>query len=928
MCQKILLWLLLTCSLATQAAGPNTSPLSVGWPEQAWITRESQHFIVHAPSNLKEYLPRVAKLAENAHQQLSVELDWQPKAKTHLVLTDDYDLANGWASIYPFNQNRLYISHPDRFTNLEAYDDWLRLLIEHEYTHTLHLDQAEGGPAALRQVFGRVPLFFPHLFQPLWLLEGLAMRAETDHEAGVGRGQSSLQALRMRAEVEAGLISLSRVSGQNRDWPPDQAYLYGVYFYQFLDETLGPEAVQTWLQTYRRNLFPFLLNSTARRSLGKSFPELWGDYQHWLEERFTPLNSPYPQGHPLTTKGLNEAPPASNGKQVYRLESSRHGPTRLQLHQPGQVTKTLTRLEGQGLIDVNQQGQVVISRYQQRRDNRLYSDLWLWDEQSGLKRLTSGQRYRQARWLGEEELLARKQVAGISSLDLLDHQGRFKKTLWQGKEREVLGDFSVSPNGRYLAASLKPPGQSWQLALLDLTNGSWQLLTHNNSLQGQPSFSPDGQSLLFTADYTGVYNLYRWNLETGTSTQLTDHNLGAFTPVELETGELIFQSYSSQGYDLHYLTADELLKQPVQLDRLPLLQPREAPPETQLSNERAYRPWSSLRPRYWLPVFYADNDRTELGLMTSGADALGRHQYDLLAAWDTRIDEPFGRFSYQLDNRYQVLLARELKHYSSADGLPVLSRHQDSISLARLNLWNWDQDRLAIHLGLFLEQEKDLWRHQDLASGSTDFRQDLGLALHWDRRYSSQDNISPTRGFQWLLTTETHEGLSNDRAGQRYQFDGKHYWHLGQSHALALRLAAAYAESEAQPFWLGSDSGLSPQALFGRDTYALRGYSKDQFTTNQFALTNLEYHFPLARIQQNWGIYPLGIRDIYGQVFVDHAEIDSTSESHGYTGFGAQITLELVIGFQALLPVEIGYALGLDQEQGEEQWWVKAGVSF
>lgn len=914
--QGLLLVLLFSFALITQAAGPLISPQSVGWPQENWLTRESQHFILHAPASLEDQLPRVAALAEKAHQKLSVELDWTPKSKTHLVLTDDYDLANGWASIYPFNQNRLYISHPDRFTNLEAYDDWLRVLIEHEYTHTLHLDQAEGAPASLRQVFGRLPLFFPHLFQPLWLLEGLAMRSETDFAAGVGRGQSSLQAMRMRAEVEAGLASLSRVSGQNRDWPPDQAYLYGVFFYQFLDETYGSQALEQWLKAYRRNLLPFFLNSTARRSIGKSFPELWEEYQAWLKDRFAPLHSPNPQGQALTSSGLNEAPPAVRGDQIYRLESSRHGPTRLQLHQPGQASLLLTELEGQGLIDVNAQGQLVISRYQQRRDNRLYSDLWLWDKANGLQRLTEGQRYRQARWLPKGELIARKQVAGISSLHRLDAQGNPLQTLWEGEPGQVLGDFSLSPDGKQLVASFKPSGKTWQLALLDLQNLEWQHLTANRHQQGQPSFSPDGKSLVYTADYTGVYNLYRLDLKTHEIHRLTDQQLGAFTPAELETGALVFQSYSSRGYDLYLLETEELLNQPVELETATATPSRPEAPPVSLSEAGSYQPWSSLRPHYWLPVFYADNDRTELGFTTSGMDALGRHQYELLFAWDTQVDEAFGSLSYQLDNRYQLFVRRELKHYQ-LDDQPVLTRNKDSLSLARLNLFNWDQDRLALHAGAFFQQEQDLWQ-----------RQDTGLALHWDRRYASSDNISPTRGFQWLLSAETHELINNDRQGQRYQADGKHYWHLGLSHALALRLAAGHADNQAQPFWLGSDQGLLGQPLFGRDSYALRGYAEDEFRTHSFALSSLEYHLPLARIQQNWGIYPLGIRDIYGQVFVDHAELDQQGKINGYTGVGAQITLELVVGFQALLPLEIGYAQGLDNNFGEEQWWVKAGISF
>jgi hypothetical protein len=47
---------------------------------------------------------------------------------------------------------------------LVNYDDWLRLVITHEYAHILHLDTAAGLNLALRRVFGRVPfVVFPFL---------------------------------------------------------------------------------------------------------------------------------------------------------------------------------------------------------------------------------------------------------------------------------------------------------------------------------------------------------------------------------------------------------------------------------------------------------------------------------------------------------------------------------------------------------------------------------------------------------------------------------------------------------------------------------------------------------------------------------------------------------------------------------------------
>ena len=52
-----------------------------------------------------------------------------------------------------------------------SYDDWMRLLITHEYTHIVQMDMVNSLPEVLSNIFGN--LYFPNMFQPIWLIEGL-----------------------------------------------------------------------------------------------------------------------------------------------------------------------------------------------------------------------------------------------------------------------------------------------------------------------------------------------------------------------------------------------------------------------------------------------------------------------------------------------------------------------------------------------------------------------------------------------------------------------------------------------------------------------------------------------------------------------------------------------------------------------------------
>ena len=156
-----------------------------------WQTKHTENFQVHYAKSHDQYAQRVANIAESVHTRLSSELNWTPKEKTHLVLSDESDFANGFATVVNFNRSVLYFAPPTSVGGLEDFDNWLHLLITHEYTHLLHLDKVARSPLVLRKIFGRFLLTFPNLFEPNWLVEGLATYKETNHQRKVGRGQST-----------------------------------------------------------------------------------------------------------------------------------------------------------------------------------------------------------------------------------------------------------------------------------------------------------------------------------------------------------------------------------------------------------------------------------------------------------------------------------------------------------------------------------------------------------------------------------------------------------------------------------------------------------------------------------------------------------------------------------------------------------------
>lgn len=123
-------------------------------PELVWRTLESRHFVIHYYAGEERLARRLAVVAEDAHAKLAPLLDHEPRRKTHVVLSDDTDQANGFALVQPYPFVHLYATAPEDRSELNDYDDWLSALILHEYTHVLHLDTIHGLARVVNFLFG------------------------------------------------------------------------------------------------------------------------------------------------------------------------------------------------------------------------------------------------------------------------------------------------------------------------------------------------------------------------------------------------------------------------------------------------------------------------------------------------------------------------------------------------------------------------------------------------------------------------------------------------------------------------------------------------------------------------------------------------------------------------------------------------------
>ena len=134
---------------------------------------------------------------------------------------------------------------------------------------------------------------------------------------------------------------------------------------------------------------------------------------------------------------------------------------------------------------------------------------------------------------------------------------------------------------------------------------------------------------------------------TAEHTRLSNVLGGAFYPV-LAKNSLYYIGYSQNGANLYQI--QEPLNKPVpqvavaqseQTAAKPAVVSQSIPADTSPAED--YSPWSTIGATYWLPYLQINDQRTELGIQTSGTDALDRHLYTTFIAYDFENEIAVGR---------------------------------------------------------------------------------------------------------------------------------------------------------------------------------------------------------------------------------------------------------------------------------------------
>ncbi len=964
--------IILILGLSTHKTGHSASMYD---PGLTWKSLKTDHFRIHYHQGLEGIALRIAAIAEKIHKKLSREIRWEPVLRTDVILIDNTDLANGFATPYPFNKIQLYIVKPELNSVLNHYDSWLEMALTHEYTHILDMDMASCLPAATRVVPGRC--CFPNAMLPIWTLEGSAVYHESKDSA-FGRNNSSYTDMVLRTEVLNNTLKpIDQASHFPREWPRGNVpYLYGGMFIGYLEQTYGAGSIEKFFHRNSDNIVPFsdniypipyFFNKDVKDVYKKSFPVLWREWEKSIKERYNR------QIEDIRLKTVTQSrtisPPeddsilprfARDGKSIYFISNSpRTDDMLIKYELPAGKMEKLSRVNYPNSLSLSPSGEAYISDIEFYNTFSTFYDIHVYDKK--YRRITTGLRGSHVDIFPDgKRALVLKNRLGNSTLEITDLQFKTIKILIKDSPLQI-GNPRISPDGSGIVFVVRDSNGRSDLVLLNIGNMEYTRLTNDPQNDIDPAWHPDGKRIVFSSDRDGVYNLYEYRLDDRTMYRITNLLGGAFSPDVSGDGKtLAFASYGGKGRMIALMDyppvnqkGEAMASSKLEPGFFAAEEKQEYTTPQAILKPDTYSPIYSIMPAVRVPyvlteeMYPGKNDITP-GFIVMGMDTFMNHSYSIDAAAHVRQKRASVTASYTYSGLYPDIhtgYKDEMLFYGK-DTFPWedKNRHELERELRRFGFlslyfpfihFNYQQ---YSQLSYIYEKARiDLFVP---GSGVSAYEATFPR-VQWIYIFNNARTYTYSIGLEngrtvLLLADYYHSKIGSDNRTIKGRMEYSEFLPgFDLNHIFMARARGGYSRDNQDylsRYNLGKFKNNSSDDPMEKAEWGIRGYPAGSKYGDNSAIMTIEYRAPL--IQRDSGIktVPLMFRDIWLNMFAEWGDVwdknpglkNSTSRKEFFRDFkssaGIEMNMKITAGYNYDFILFTGYARGF-KDPGEKQWY-------
>jgi hypothetical protein len=913
--------------------------------------------------------PYLGRAFENALAFHKKQFRWEPWERTTYLVKDFSDYGNAAALASPSNMILLDIAPLS--LSMETFSPGERsfTLNNHELAHVAAIDVWNSRDAFWRRFLGGKPaplqkhpesilynfLTSPRNLTPRWYMEGSAVFFETWMAGGLGRAQGAYDEMVFRAKVRDDLRFFSPLGLESEGNFVDfqvgaNSYLYGTRFFSFLALTYGTEPTLEWLR--RSEGSRAFYSSQFKHVFGKSLNSAWSDwiaFEHNFQKRNLAALAKYPLTEPrhLSPRGLGSMSRGFVDDKTNSMIAAFRYPGRIGFIgrmdlATGKLTP-LSDLKGMMLYKVTSVAFDPATRTAFYTDqNYAYRELNAIDVDTGRKRrlLTDARIGDLALNPADKSLWGIRHQNGFVTLVRIPAPYTSFNQIKTFRYGEIIFDLDISPDGELVSGSYGTVDGNqvvkvWKRSDLEAGDADNAVATLSlaPSIPENFTFTPDGKALLGNSYYTGVSNVFRFDIATGKHEVLTNASTGLFWPQQRPDGSLLVYDYTGEGFNPSIvqpqvrddlasirLLGTELVKARPELKQWGVGSPAKVPLDELVTARGTYDPLRRMRFDAHYPIVSGYDRSPAFGYYLHLADPL---QFRQLSA--TVAVSPFGKVrgserlhlnvEYQTPN-WKLTYWHNLADVYDLAGPVLRSRKGDALIASYSRPLIYDPPRqldvfgsASAYFGL-----RQLPGAQNIASPKDLRSAEVGLRFtDTTKALGGVDHEKGVAG-RFVAGTDQANGhfypklYGGAEVGTALPWNNSSAWlyaHAG--------IAGGQRASPLAAFYFGSFRNNyvddRPEKRY-REAESFPGFAIDEIAARRYAKLTGEVNLPPVRFAEvgTAAFYLSHLRPaVFGGLLATQAP---DGRSHRYVDLGAQLDLNFTIALRLPMVLSVGAASG------------------
>ncbi|MEE2658092.1 MAG: LpqB family beta-propeller domain-containing protein [Candidatus Latescibacterota bacterium] len=576
---------------------------------QGLRTFTTDHYRISYMPGTERTARRVAEVAEEVFPHLAAQFQYYDDyAPIHILVRDDSDFGNGSASDWS-NHVNIWASNVD--WEIRGEHDWIRNVLTHEITHVITIDKARKKWPFRFALFSvsrfdsnpdisfEFPLYY--LSTPKWWVEGIAQMGP--YAFGWDTWDSHRDMLLRMAVFEDDLHTYNEMGTLNNrtgGYRGEMVYNQGYGLLIYIADQYGRDKVNQ----LQEHVGVLSFEVAIRRVLGISADQLYDNWARFLDEQYGQqiaeirsqgffegmphdrLNGGVLDFHPAYSPDGTKLAYISSEDRDYRIP-------RLAIYDFDRAEQKVL----EGTVDTRVSWSPDSKEVFFVRNRAGRNDLYVYNlDKDEEHRLSAALRPRDPHVSPDgKRLTFVRNEDGSTNLCMINRDGTGLQQLTNYQDGSQIYSPKWSPDGEWILFSLfrgedrdiariraESPPLPKQLArgkksmLSRLVNkkdtlsvfpdsiafphadtSGFEVLLASHADERDPAWLADGSGFVFSSDRSGIFNIYRCDLESAQVTQLTNVLGGAFSATVSAAGRVTYASYHSNDFQLYEFSLGE-----------------------------------------------------------------------------------------------------------------------------------------------------------------------------------------------------------------------------------------------------------------------------------------------------------------------------------------------------------------------------------